>query len=133
MRSAAILALLISWFAFGQSFEVASIKLHVLPVQSIGVSISGARVTVTAMSVTNLIEWAYDLKSYQISAGPGWTNDEHWDIAAKAGSEGILTKDEAKKMMQALLADRFQVKVSRKMRETSVYGLVTGKNAPKFK
>jgi hypothetical protein len=40
---------------FAQSFEVASIKQHILPVRMVGMDLSGARLTATAMTLTNLI------------------------------------------------------------------------------
>jgi len=35
-------------------------------------------------------------------------------------------------MLQALLADRFQLKLRRETKETTVFALVVGKNGPKF-
>ena len=33
-------------------------------------------------SVRRLIEWAYDIKDFQISGGPSWTDSDLFDIAA---------------------------------------------------
>jgi uncharacterized protein (TIGR03435 family) len=33
-------------------------------------------------SAKRLIEWAYDIKDFQISGGPGWMDSDLFDIAA---------------------------------------------------
>jgi uncharacterized protein (TIGR03435 family) len=77
------------------------------------------------------LEWAYDLKDYQI-LGPEWIKtEERYDIVANA--PGPASDDQMKLMLQALLTERFQMKLRRETRELSVYGLVPGKSAPKVK
>jgi uncharacterized protein (TIGR03435 family) len=133
-RSLLSLVLGMSWTVAAQSFEVASIKLHADLVRSVGVSISGARVTVSAMTLTNLVDYAYDVKFYQVSGGPNWAHSDRWDISAKGEGDRILTRDEVRKMVQVLLADRFQVRLHRETREAAVYALVVaGKGGPKLK
>jgi uncharacterized protein (TIGR03435 family) len=117
-----------------QKFEVASIKLHQDPVSAVGIDISGTRVTVSAMSVSNLVRYAYDLKSYQVSGGPNWTTSDRWDIGAKGEGDSALTRDQVRKMIQALLADRFQVQLRHEIKQTPVYALVVaGKAGSKLK
>ncbi|SPE41360.1 conserved hypothetical protein [Candidatus Sulfopaludibacter sp. SbA3] len=77
------------------------------------------------------IEWAFDLKDYQIS-GPEWIKvDERYDIVAKAA--GPATDDQMKPMLQALLLQRFQMKVHKETKDLPVYALVLGKGPPKVK
>jgi bla regulator protein blaR1 len=77
------------------------------------------------------LEWAYDLKDYEI-AGPDWIKDEErYDIVANAA--GPATNDQMRPMLQALLIERFQMKLHRETREMQVYALVLGKGAPKVK
>jgi len=115
-------------------FEVASIKLHQDLVRTVGVAISGTRVTISAMSVNNLVGYAYDLKSYQVSGGPNWATADRWDIGAKGEGDGALTRDQVRKMIQALLADRFHVQLRRESTQTPVYALVVaGKAGTKLK
>jgi uncharacterized protein (TIGR03435 family) len=116
-----------------QSFEVAAIRSHAGAVASVGISTSGPRVTVSAMSVSNLVRYAYDVKSYQLAGGPDWATEDRWDIVAKAEGDGALTKAQARKMIEALLAERFQVKLRRETKEMAVYALVVGKGGPKLK
>ena len=76
---------------------------------------------------------AYGVRPDQISGGPAWLSSDHYDIIAKSGDEGALAWDRAMQMLQSLLADRFQLKIHREMKETPVYELVAGKNGPKLK
>ena len=78
-----------------------------------------------------LIEWAFDLKDYQIT-GPEWIKvDERYDVVAKAA--GPATEDQMKPMLQALLVERFQMKIHKETKPMDVYALVPGKGAPKVK
>ena len=117
-------------------FEVASIRPHLEPPHSIGISTSGTRLTVEASFVFGLIMYAYDLKNFQVSSLPGSNSDlfqTMYDIQAKAEGEGIPTKDEFRAMMRDLLADRFNLKFHMEKKEQPVYALVVGKNGPTFK
>jgi uncharacterized protein (TIGR03435 family) len=73
---------------------------------------------------------AYKVKTYQIT-GPDWLNSQHFDIVARM-PEGS-TRDDAPKMLQALLEDRFKVAVHREAQEHQVMALVVGKSGPKMK
>ena len=116
------------------SFEVASIKFHPDPITvSTDPSTRGSRVTATAVTLLDLITSAYGVRYEQIAGGPGWMKTSHYDIVAKAEGEAPLTKEESRQMMQALLAERFQLKIHRETREVPVYALVVGKNGPKLK
>jgi uncharacterized protein (TIGR03435 family) len=115
------------------SFEAASIKLHPEPITFSSESLRGATLSDTALTLRNLIEDAYRVRPDQISGGPNWLSSNHYDIIAKAAGEEALTEDRARQMLQTLLADRFQLKVHREMRETPVYELVVGKNGSKLK
>jgi uncharacterized protein (TIGR03435 family) len=117
----------------GQSFEVASIKPHAGMAMRIGTLISGNRMTFMAMSMENLISYAYELKGYQISGAPDWAKTERWDIAAKAEGDGVLGKDQAKQMTQTLLVERCGLKFHREQRELPVYLLMPAKGGPKLK
>ena len=61
------------------------------------------------------------------------SNDTLYDITAKAEGDGTPTRDQFRLTLQALLADRFQLKVHRNPTEMPVYALVVGKGGPKLK
>jgi uncharacterized protein (TIGR03435 family) len=114
-------------------FEVASIKAHDGPVTISGTSFSGSRVTEAAVTLIDLVTDAYGLRYDQVAAGPTWAKSDRFDIAAKAPGDGPVNLELMRPMLQSLLADRFQMKVHREMREVPVYELVVGKNGPKLK
>lgn len=114
-------------------FEVASIKPsapaganRVLG----GMHIDGSHVNWTFLSLKDYIVVAYRVRIYQIS-GPDWLGSQRFDIAAKLPA-GSSPKDAAG-MLQALLADRFQIKIHHEQRDFAVYGLVIGKGGLKMK
>jgi uncharacterized protein (TIGR03435 family) len=76
------------------------------------------------------ISYAYGMKSYQMS-GPGWLRTERYDIVAK-GPEGTRRAD-LPKMMQALLVERFQLRVHEETREMPTLALIPGNDGPKLK
>jgi len=77
------------------------------------------------------LEWAYELKDYEIS-GPDWIKaDERYDIIAKAA--GPASEAQMRQMLQTLLLDRFQMKVHRETRDLPAYVLLPGKGPAKVK
>jgi uncharacterized protein (TIGR03435 family) len=81
------------------------------------------------MTLKSLIAEAYSLKPYQVD-GPAWLNDERFDIEARmpAGT----AKDDAKEMLQALLAERFGLVAHRDSEEHRVLALVVARGGPKM-
>ena len=66
--------------------------------------------------------------------GPGWAESAGFDIEAKAGeSAGEVPHEQVLKMIQALLADRFQLTMHRETRQLPVYNLVIGKGGATMK
>jgi len=108
-------------------FEVASIRPSSDQVNAvnIGLRISGSQVRVTAMSLKDYIGLAYTVIPQQIS-GPEWIAQARFDVAAKIpDTPGAAEK--VPEMLQALLADRFQLKMHRESREFQVFALGVGK------
>jgi uncharacterized protein (TIGR03435 family) len=140
--------------AFGQpasapAFEVASIRPASFPGDAFfagfsasgtcnkpQTAISGNRVTFPLSSLCGLIRIAYDVPDYRISGLPASLTKRDqasfYDIQAIAGSEGTLTEERMRAMLQTLLADRFQLKFHRESKELPVYALVVGKNGSKL-
>lgn len=115
------------------AFDAASIKLHPEPVYVSRSDTSGTYATWTAETLRDLVVEAYGLKYYQVTGGPHWIESDHFDISARAPGDAAPTRDQFRQMVQTMLADRFQIKVHREMREIPVYALVVGKNGPKLK
>jgi uncharacterized protein (TIGR03435 family) len=129
----AALVLLPSLLVFGQEFEVASIKPSAPSSQGqaiAGLHIDGAMVRYSALSLKLYLGMAYGLENYEIST-PDWMASERWDITAKL-ADGSDPK-QIPKMLQALLRDRFQMKMHRETKQFPVYGLIVGKGGLKLK
>lgn len=116
----------------GPEFEVASIKPSTaLGPRSIraGLHVDGSQVTFAQLSLDNLIDLAYRVKSYQVS-GPDFVASERFDINAKL-PDGAAEKD-VPEMLQSLLAERFGLKLHHESRNLPVYALVRGKGELKL-
>jgi uncharacterized protein (TIGR03435 family) len=56
-----------------------------------------------------------------------------YDVVARAPGESAPCRDEIRKMLQTLLADRFKLAIHRETKEMPVYALVVEKNGPRLK
>jgi uncharacterized protein (TIGR03435 family) len=112
-------------------FEVASVKPNNVGGHT-SFTISGGRLTVTNFSLTMLMQYAFGIREFQISGGPGWLTTERYDIVATTGAQDGLTSKELEPYLQSLLRDRFQLKVHRETKVFQVYSLVLAKNGPKL-
>jgi uncharacterized protein (TIGR03435 family) len=76
------------------------------------------------------MSYAYGVKPYQITR-PDWMATTRFDIVAKM-PEGSK-KEDAPKMLQTLLEERFNLTKHRASAERPVLALVVGKGGPKLK
>ena len=91
-------------------------------------------------TVFHMIEYAYNLRSYQITGGPGWTNTATWEMAAKVDQPPAdwptLTVEArnniSHKRMQPVLAQRFGFKCHIETQELPVYNLVIARGGAKL-
>jgi len=117
-------------------FEAASIKRSAPDAHGGRTLTSGGRFEVSFWTVMGLIEWAYDVKPFQVIGGPAWlqtpvTHDtERFDVAAK--TDAAVSTSQMRLMLQTLLAERFALKLGRETRELPVFTLITGKSGPNF-
>ena len=130
MKRRAIFAILLAAPLFAQQFEVASIKPFAPGQVAAGLHVDGAQIRVVGLSLRDYLGLAYKIKATLIT-GPDWTATERFDIAATlpAGS----TPAQIPEMLQALLADRFQMKTHKDKKEFPVYALLVAKGGSKMK
>ena len=96
----------------------------------VGANIDALRAEYLYLDLKSLMTYAYGVKPYQIT-GPDWMSTARFDIVAKM-PEGAK-KDDAPKMLQTLLEERFKLTVHRTSAEHPVLALVAGKGGPKLK
>jgi bla regulator protein blaR1 len=106
------------------SFEAASVKRNTSGEQRASFGPRGSQLVVVNNNLFNIIRNAWGIQGNQILGGPDWvrSDGERFDITAKV-PEGAKPA-QMLLMMQALLADRFKLKVHRETREVPVYALV---------
>jgi uncharacterized protein (TIGR03435 family) len=129
-----------------QKFEVASIKrCQDSDRGGGGGEPTPGRVDLNCVTTSNLVRMAYLVfptgrpnapvspTAFQqpISGGPSWMNTERYRINAKA--EGPVNLEMMRgPMLQALLEDRFQLKLHRETKVIQVYELTVGKSGAKL-
>jgi len=107
------------------AFEVASIKRSDAGNEGPRyLNWAGGRVQVVNEPVSTMVWMAYGVQSYQVVGAPPWANTDGYDIVAKAPEGVALNIETFRSMMQALLRDRFQLRVRREPRELPIYNLV---------
>ncbi|MGO8792122.1 MAG: TIGR03435 family protein [Terriglobia bacterium] len=123
------------------SFEVASIKPNHSGDMRIMMRFQPGTFRASGATVQHLIMTAYDVKDFQVTHGPAWTTTEKYDIEAKEPDAVVEQmqkgpSDQTRKtlslMLQSLLAERFQLKLSHTTKEVPAYALVVAKNGPKL-
>ncbi len=134
-----VLLLLLSSAAFGQTappapaFEAADVHASPkvrLPSMAAG-GLRGTRYLVRQATMADLISLAYDIESDKVLGGPSWLDLNRYDVSARApaGSK----PDQAKFMMQGLLAERFGLKVHQDTKELQGFVLSAGSGKTKMK
>jgi uncharacterized protein (TIGR03435 family) len=92
----------------------------------------GGRFRATGAPLNALIQIAYEVRDFQVSGGPKWAGSESYDVVAKPAAGTTLNRNQLKVAIQALLADRFNLKIHRETKDLPIYSLVVGKNGPKL-
>jgi uncharacterized protein (TIGR03435 family) len=123
------------------SYSNVSIKPDKSGLQWQTVRLGTGELTVKNETLQMLIRHAYQVEADQIHGGPNWVDAARYDIEAKmekTAAEGLqqLGPDqgelEQRRLLQALLADRFKLVVHRDTRAVPVYDLVLAENGPKL-
>jgi uncharacterized protein (TIGR03435 family) len=127
--------LLLAVSAFAQNpappaFEVASVKINQQqPFVGRTLDMKGGTLTMRNLPMRVIAAWAYNLQWSQI-AGPSWIDSDRFDIVAKTAKPP--SDDEARLMLQALLAERFHFVSHREPRTVEVLALTVPKGGHKM-
>ncbi len=92
----------------------------------------------TNISLRTLIGNAYGIRQDLISGGPGWVDSTGFDVEAKVSAEDVeafkkLNGRQRNSLLQALLADRFHLKVHQETRTLPMYDLLLAKGGSRMK
>jgi uncharacterized protein (TIGR03435 family) len=135
MNRLSLAGILIATAALAQpprpSFEVATIKPAAPNQNGYGIGWGRGLVRLNNVTLKAAILYAYKLHDYQLSGGPKWADSEAFDIVGKAESpemrpEALLA------MLQALLAERFQLTLRKEIKPLPGYALVIAKGGLKL-
>ena len=119
------------------AFEVASIKPDKSGTQMIMFRLTPDGINVTNTPLKMLVQQAYGVEENQVIGLPNGLSSERYDVEAKVDSSEVaklhdLDPHQRTRMLQPVLAERFQLKVHRETRNLPVYELVLAKGGPKF-
>src|SRR5262249_5685006 len=121
----------------GSEFEVATVKRVAPgpPGQPITINLgtfNNGRVTFGNVTLSECIQFAYDLMSDSQVAGPEWIKDREvrFDIVAQASPE--TRREQVVVMVRALLAERLKLAAHEEKRELPFLALTVAKNGPKM-
>ena len=110
-----------------ETFEVATVRQNKNSVRS-GPGFAGQPGRFSAEDVTlqDLIMYAYELQAFEIFGAPNWATSDRFDIAATMGPPpaGSAPGPRNRRLLRALLAERFKLVAHEEPRELPVYTLV---------
>ena len=96
----------------------------------------------SAATLSMLVEYAYGLRSEdQVSGAPDWAKSDRFEVQARMGEAEIAALEKLdhadknarlRQMMQALLAERFKLKVHSETKQVPVYDLVVARGGSKL-
>jgi uncharacterized protein (TIGR03435 family) len=119
-------------------FDVASVKQNKGDSGMMRWMYTSDGISLTNLSLKNVIASAYDVKQFLISGGPSWVNNISFDLDAKVAASDVetfkkLSPAQRRLMLQKLLAERFNLAVHFETKTLPVYDLVIATGGPKFK
>jgi uncharacterized protein (TIGR03435 family) len=95
-------------------------------------AINNGTVTLTNVTLSECIQFAYTIVSAAQIAGPDWikSRDVRFEIVARAAPD--VSRDQLLVMLQSLLAHRLKLSVHHENRELPFVALIAAKNGPKL-
>jgi uncharacterized protein (TIGR03435 family) len=102
------------------TFDVVSVKANVDATLSSASQPSPDRYVGINRTLADLVQEAWNLPRWRVLEGPAWIRSgQRYDVLAKAGF--TPTREQMRQMLQAALADRFQLRTHHETREMPVY------------
>lgn len=129
-----VLMFLSSTLAFSQeapSFEVADVRVNKSGELRMAVDMSpGGKLMVRNAPMKVILMLAYHVRGESLTGAPAWIESDRFDIVAKAPE--IASPDQMRRMLQTLLAERFNLAVHTDQKIGPAYALTVGKAGPKL-
>jgi uncharacterized protein (TIGR03435 family) len=129
------------------AYDVVSVKpMHPERILFMGVQETPDGINGEIVTVTMLVQSAYGAAGVpstddSVRGLPDWAKSDYFSVQAKMSADQVATFAKLRKaeqracrqaMMQSLLADRFQLKVHREIKQVPDYELVVAKGGPKM-
>lgn len=123
------------------TFDVVSVRPTQIAVDGTTIESppNGDGITMRNVTVHEMIDYAYSFHHPELVSGlPEWAKTKNYDLVAKVADADLaafhkLNQEQRRQMLQAVLAERFQLKVHRDPKELPIYALVVGKKGAKMK
>jgi uncharacterized protein (TIGR03435 family) len=131
----AIVLLMTALVGYGQSieppkYEVASIKPNAASDFRFAFRIEpSGPLAATGITLKRLMMTAYNVQGFRIVGGPDWVISRRWDVQAKP--DRVVSPDQIRAMLRALLEDRFQLRSHSEKRQLPVYELTVDRKGSK--
>jgi len=114
-------------------FEVASVKPNLLDDRIVQVRVGpGPTFMARGYTLVLLIQRAYGVMDWNVTAGPPWIRADRWDVMARADITGDLTEELLQPRLAKLLADRFKLRLHESTQDMSAYALEIARGGPKL-
>ena len=107
------------------TFDVAAIHSSPKGIRESDLYLHANRMELHGITMLHLITTAYEVPENRVFGGPNWLDTDRFDVIAK--SERPVTVRTFQTPLQALLADRFQLKVRREDKPEAIYVLTASK------
>ena len=115
----------------GPSFEVATIKAAAPAQTGRGMAWEARRFDAHNETISEMIQFAWNVQAKQIFGAPRWLNDEKFDIEGQAEATEA-TPAEWRLMVQRLLTERLKMVYHHEQRTLPAYVLTVAKGGPRF-
>ena len=113
-------------------FEVATIKPSAPDQQGKAFTVRGGRIVTINTTLLDLIKFAYGVQDKQVENLPDWASSQKYDVDGKPDIPGIPNPAQLRRMVQLMLADRFQLKMHEEKKDMSAYVLSVAKSGEKM-
>jgi len=117
-----------------REFELASVKPNLLDDHIVQVRVGpGPTFMARGYTLVLLIQRAYGVMDWNVSAGPDWIRSDRFDIQARADIAGDLKEEILQPMLANLLAKRFKLRVHESSEEMAAYALEVARGGLKVR